>query len=64
MPKSKTSSSVAKRFKVTANGNLLRHQAGKSHLLQKKSSSHKKRLSQPALVKKQDSKGIKIKLLK
>src|SRR5205807_1612132 len=38
MPKTKTSSSVKKRFKVTAGGKLLRRRAMKSHNLTKKSS--------------------------
>lgn len=64
MPKSKTSSSVAKRFKFTASGELLRRQAGKNHLLQKKTSKHKKNLSRTTAVKKQNMRQIKIKLLK
>ena len=34
--KQKTSSAATKRFKVTATGKLLRHMAGKSHLLRTK----------------------------
>ena len=41
MPKTKTSSSVKKRFKVTAGGKLLRRRAMKSHNLTKKTSKVK-----------------------
>jgi large subunit ribosomal protein L35 len=42
MPKTKTSSSVKKRFKVTAGGKLLRRRAPKSHNLTKKTSKRKR----------------------
>ena len=42
MPKTKTSSSVKKRFKVTAGGKLLRRRAMKSHNLEKKSAKRKR----------------------
>jgi large subunit ribosomal protein L35 len=42
MPKTKTSSSVKKRFKVTGGGKLLRRHAMKSHNLTKKSSKRKR----------------------
>jgi large subunit ribosomal protein L35 len=42
MPKTKTSSSVKKRFKVTGGGKLLRRRAPKSHNLTKKSSKRKR----------------------
>jgi large subunit ribosomal protein L35 len=42
MPKTKTSSSAKKRFKVTAGGKLLRRHAMKSHNLTKKTSKRKR----------------------
>ena len=42
MPKTKTSSSAKKRFKVTAGGKLLRRRAMKSHNLEKKSPKRKR----------------------
>ena len=45
MPKMKTHKSGAKRYKVTANGKILRRQAGGKHLLGHKSSTRKNRLS-------------------
>lgn len=63
MSKYKTSSAMTKRFKFTANGGFLRHRAGRNHLLHKKSSNRKKRLSHTVLVKKQDAKAIRSNLL-
>jgi len=42
MPKTKTSSSVKKRFKVTAGGKVLRRRAMQSHNLTKKTSKRKR----------------------
>lgn len=44
MNKSKTRKSAVKRYKQTANKNFIRKKAFKGHLLQKKSSSRKRRL--------------------
>jgi large subunit ribosomal protein L35 len=44
MPKLKTHRSGAKRYRVTGTGKLVRNQAGRSHLNQKKSSKRKRRL--------------------
>ncbi len=45
MPKMKTHRAGAKRYKVTANGKILRRQAGKKHLLGHKRMKRKNRLS-------------------
>ena len=45
MKKSKTRKSAVKRYKKTATNNFIRRKAYKGHLLQKKSSSRKRRLS-------------------
>jgi large subunit ribosomal protein L35 len=45
MPKTKTSSSAKKRFKITAGGKLLRRRAMQSHNLTKKSPKRKRRFS-------------------
>jgi large subunit ribosomal protein L35 len=50
MPKTKTSSSVKKRFKVTAGGKLLRRRAPKSHNLTKKTSKRKRGFRKDAPV--------------
>jgi len=59
MPKMKTHSSAKKRFKVTGSGKIKRFQAGKRHLLRKKSKSAKLRLTGSTLVSKADEKRIK-----
>ena len=63
MPKSiarrKTKKAVAKRFKITGTGKILRSQAGKRHLLQSKSAKSKRHLAKSALVDKTDMARIK-----
>jgi len=54
MPKQKTKKSVAKRFKKTATGKLVRYRAGHSHLLTGKSAKRKRRLRRPAVVRASD----------
>lgn len=46
MPKLKTNKGVAKRFKITKKGKILRKMAGKRHLAASKSRKRKRRLSQ------------------
>jgi large subunit ribosomal protein L35 len=48
--KLKSSSAVSKRFKATATGKLLRHCAGKAHILTKKHPQRKQKLRRMALV--------------
>nr|YP_009297186.1 ribosomal protein L35 [Porphyridium sordidum]AOM66529.1 ribosomal protein L35 [Porphyridium sordidum] len=50
MAKLKTSKSIQKRFKVTSTGKILRRQAFKAHLLEKKSSKRKRLLANSKLV--------------
>ena len=59
MPKIKTRRAVLKRYKKTGTGKFLRKKSGKSHLLTKKSSALKRKLS----AKKCLSKGESAKLL-
>ena len=59
MPKTKTSSSVKKRFKVTAGGKLLRRRAMKSHNLEKKSAKRKRAFSSDQPVSPQDEREVK-----
>ena len=44
MPKMKTKSGAAKRFKVRASGSVKRGQAGKRHILTKKTTKNKRHL--------------------
>jgi large subunit ribosomal protein L35 len=66
MPKpvarSKTRKSVAKRFKVTARGNVLRARASRRHLLSTKNAKRRRRLGKAARVDKTDVARIKANL--
>ena len=62
MPKLKTRKAAAKRYKITGNGNFLRHHAYKGHLLMKKSNKQKRKLSQVLCVKSSDINTIKLML--
>lgn len=48
--KAKTNKSLAKRFKITGKGKLLRSKQNRRHILTKKSSKRKRRLARPGLV--------------
>jgi len=66
MPKSiarsKTRKAVAKRFKITANGKILRAHASRRHLLSAKNAKRKRQLSKAGLVDKTDVARIKANL--
>jgi large subunit ribosomal protein L35 len=66
MPKSiarsKTRKSVAKRFKITARGKILRAQSSRRHLLSAKNAKRKRQLGKMALVDKTDEARIKANL--
>jgi large subunit ribosomal protein L35 len=55
MPKLKTRRAAAKRFRATGTGKIMRRKAFKSHLLQHKSPTRRRTLSQPALVSEVDT---------
>ncbi|MEP6603141.1 MAG: 50S ribosomal protein L35 [Spartobacteria bacterium] len=63
MPKpisrSKTRKAVAKRFKITGTGKVLRSQASKRHLMSSKNAKKKRQLSKTAQVHKTDVARIK-----
>jgi large subunit ribosomal protein L35 len=59
MPKQKTHSGAKKRFKVTGSGKIMREQAGKRHLLERKSSKLTRRLSGEVEVAPADRQKIK-----
>jgi large subunit ribosomal protein L35 len=63
MPKMKTKSSAKKRFQVTGSGKIKRKHAFKSHILTKKSTKRKNRLTKPGLVHSSDLPSIKAQLL-
>ena len=58
----KTRKSVAKRFKITANGKVLRSRAGKRHLLSSKSPKRRRSLGTAKLVDPTDVYRIKASL--
>ena len=52
--KLKSSKAILKRFKKTGTGKYIRHKACRSHLLQKKTSTHKQKLRKAVKVKDAD----------
>jgi large subunit ribosomal protein L35 len=54
MPKMKTKRAASKRFKVSGSGRIVRSQANKRHILTKKTSARKRRLTGTTLMKKCD----------
>ena len=55
----KTKKSVAKRFKITARGKVLRPRAGRRHLLQTKNPKRRRSLGTATLVSETDAYRIK-----
>jgi large subunit ribosomal protein L35 len=62
MPKTKTNSGAKKRFVLTGSGKIKRKQAFKRHILTKKSTVQKRRLTGFSLVDKTDEKNVKLML--
>ncbi|MDP7395517.1 MAG: 50S ribosomal protein L35 [Lentisphaeria bacterium] len=59
MPKMKTRKGAAKRLKRTGTGKYIHYRAGGRHIMSKKNAKRKRRLRQPALVKKTEMNRIK-----
>ena len=59
MPKVKTKRATAKRFKKTANGNLKRNKAYKSHILTKKTTKRKRNLRKATMTDATNVKNMK-----
>ncbi len=59
MPKMKTHSGAAKRFKVTGTGKIKRRRAFRKHLLEKKPSTRTRRLKPMVIVSDGDTSSIK-----
>ena len=59
MPKLKTHSGAAKRFKKTGTGKLKRNKAYKSHILTKKSAKRKRNLRKSTIIDKTNDKQIR-----
>ena len=62
MPKMKTNSSAKKRFKLTGTGKIKRKHAFKSHILTKKSTKRKPKLTHDTLVHENDTNNVKFML--
>ncbi|WP_008314976.1 50S ribosomal protein L35 [Leptolyngbya sp. PCC 6406] len=58
MPKLKTRRAAAKRFRRSGSGKIMRRKAFHNHLLQKKGTDRKSRLSQIGLVSEQDAPNV------
>ena len=59
MPKVKTRKAAAKRFKITKSGKIIRGHSGKSHLLEWKKSSKKRRLGKEAEVNPSNKRAVR-----
>jgi large subunit ribosomal protein L35 len=59
MPKMKTDRGAAARFKVTGAGKILRRQANRSHLLEKKSSVRTRRLGRDVEISSGDRRQVR-----
>jgi len=59
MPKIKSNSGAAKRFKITASGKIKRGQSHRSHILTKKSTKRKRHLRSPLEVGASDQASVK-----
>ncbi len=59
MPKMKTNSSAKKRFALTGTGKIKRKHAYKRHILTKKETTQKRRLTKSGLVSKPDTNNVK-----
>jgi large subunit ribosomal protein L35 len=59
MPKHKTHSGAAKRFRITGSGKVMRARAGRRHLLERKSSALTRRLAGLVEMAPSDTKRIK-----
>jgi len=59
MPKAKVKSAAKKRFKLTGTGKIKRKNAYKSHILTKKETKQKRRLTHSSLVSSADMGNVK-----
>lgn len=62
MPKLKTRKAAAKRFRATGSGKIRRRKAFKSHMLEHKTSTRKRRISQLSLVAEEDAGNVRLML--
>ncbi|MEY3867659.1 MAG: 50S ribosomal protein L35 [Microcoleaceae cyanobacterium] len=62
MPKLKTRKAAARRFRATGSGKIVRRKAYKSHLLQHKSSTRKRRLSELVVLDHTNEENVRLML--
>jgi len=62
MPKLKTRKAAAKRLRASGSGKIMRRKAFRSHLLEHKSSSRKRRLAGMAVVNERDEANVHLML--
>ena len=60
--KSKPHKGLLKRVKVTARGKIVRHKAGRGHLMSSKSGRRRRHLGKPAVLKGVDQKRMRLML--
>lgn len=59
MPKLKSRKAAAKRFRATGTGKIVRRKAFKNHILEKKTTDKKRKLSQAVLVNECDEDNVR-----
>ncbi|MBW2287349.1 MAG: 50S ribosomal protein L35 [Deltaproteobacteria bacterium] len=59
MPKMKSHSGAAKRFKKTGTGKIVRNRANKQHILTKKNAKRKRQLRNDAIITQADAKRVR-----
>ena len=59
MPKMKSHSGAAKRFKKTGTGKIVRNRANKQHILTKKNAKRKRQLRNDAIITPADAKRVR-----
>ena len=59
MPKLKSRKAAAKRFRATGTGKIVRRKAFKNHILEKKTTDKKSKLSKAVLVNERDEDNVR-----
>ncbi|MGD1910280.1 MAG: 50S ribosomal protein L35 [Rivularia sp. (in: cyanobacteria)] len=59
MPKLKSRKAAAKRFRATGTGKIVRRKAFKNHILEKKTTGKKNKLSKAVLVDERDADNVR-----
>lgn len=59
MPKLKSRKAAAKRFRATGTGKIVRRKAFKNHILEKKTTDKKRKLSKAVIVDERDADNVR-----